>query len=96
MLILALFACGVTERNFDERFAVAWCPVAFECADAEELAVLYADEAECRAVMSSGAADLDACAFDARAAQDCLDAIEVMTCEEYDAGTPPACTLVCG
>ena len=96
MLILALLACGLTEKNYDDHFAEIYCARQFECNDAQELAALYADEAACRALLTSGAADEDACAFDTRAANDCLDALEAASCESFLAELPAACTQVCG
>jgi hypothetical protein len=97
MLLLALLACGPSEKTYAEDFATAWCPRQLECADAATLDALgYDDEGACVALLTSGAPDYDACDFDARAAQDCLDAVAAASCEEIVAGVPAACTQVCG
>jgi hypothetical protein len=96
MLLLALLACGLTEKNYDDQFAQVYCARQFECNDAVELSALYADEAACRDLLTSGAADEDACQFDTRAANDCLDALEAATCDDFLGPLPAACTQVCG
>jgi len=98
MLVLLLAACGLTEDNFPQRRAEVYCPRYLECAPQDTLDALgVATVDDCVALQTSGQATTEDCAFDARAAQDCLDVIEEVSCEDLVAQqNMPACLLVCG
>ena len=87
---------GVSENDFGKEAAKSICAKMFECLDKSVLNKMYADEAACQDALSAdydpGAKNAD-CNYDSKAAGDCLDAFDAMTCDDLKAGntTLPEC-----
>lgn len=101
-LVLSSFvACGVSEDEFSTEFTGHSCDLMFECSDEATLPYLpYTDAADCKAQLAE-AEEVDeaedTCDFDKGVAAECLDAMAVLTCEDYTGGSFPAsCSNVCG
>lgn len=88
---VVLTGCGVgtvTEDNFAEKAGQVECQILSKCMRAYYESE-YSDMADCRDEVNDDysdlADDLDdrGCDFDEDEAQDCLDTVSTLTCEEY-------------
>ena len=83
---------GVSEDKFGEEAAKSICAKMFECNEAM-ISKVYEDEAACQDALSGDyepGAKTDDCDYDAKAADDCLDAFDAMSCDDVKAGTVPS------
>jgi hypothetical protein len=101
-LVLSSFvACGVSEEEFSTEYTAHSCDLMFECTAEENLQYLpYTDAEDCKTQLAN-AEEVDeaedTCDFDKGLAAECLDAMAVLTCEDYTAvAFPPSCSNVCG
>lgn len=86
--LLALAGCGPDEASFREDYVASYCAWASECQwyeDADACGAAYVDWAPA-----------DTSCFDARAAKDCLDALDALQCPTAGASVefPDACNVV--
>ena len=84
---------GVSEDEFGEEAAKSICAKMFECLDESVVTKMYADEEACQEALSSDydpGAKTDDCDYDSKAADDCLDAFDAMSCDDLKAGTMPS------
>lgn len=89
--LVALTGCGLSEDKYAEESIRLSCEFIMECyADLE----LYASVDECITEVTADSEDPpDTCEYDAKAAKDCLSALEDMECpaEGELPETPAAC-----
>ena len=82
---------GVSEDDLGKEAAKSVCAKMFECNEAM-VSKVYEDEAACQDALSGdyepGAED--DCDYDSKAADDCLDAFDALSCDELKAGTTPS------
>ncbi len=91
-LSILLPACKVSEDKFIEEAAQSICSKWFECAEEEDLEMMWDDEGECREFIegeNQPEGDEADCEYDAKAADDCLDAYDEMDCDDVMEGTTP-------
>ncbi len=70
--LVLLGACGLSEDKFADSFNEKLCDKLTECNP----------DAECPEADDGDDADTADCTFDAKIAQECLDAIDAQTCDE--------------
>ena len=98
--LIATGCGGPSEDEFAEKAAEVACEKMFECMDQKALDFMgWDDEEACREDMEvdyePGGDDAD-CEYDSKAADDCLDAFEDLSCEDLKAGNMPSeCDDVC-
>jgi len=81
--LIALAGCGKLEpETFSEERAIAYCEVLQECG---ELADRGMDAYDCQLSQEQDYEGCESQAFDEDAAQDCLDAIPNLGCDETNA-----------
>jgi hypothetical protein len=96
LLLASLIATGcgggVSENDFGAEAAKSVCAKMFECNKAM-VSKVYADEAACQDALSGNydpTAKSADCNYDSKAAGDCLDAFDAMSCDDVKAGTTPS------
>jgi hypothetical protein len=90
-----LAACGgsISEDKFLDKLAQKTCDLAFECADEKDIDPKFNDEGECVEFikgLTQPQGDNADCEYDGDAANDCLDAIDELECDD-DAEDIPEC-----
>jgi hypothetical protein len=82
---------GVSEDEFAAEFAKSYCAKMFECMDQKALDFMgWDDEEACRQAMDGdgkGGDKSDDCNYDSKAADDCLDAFDALSCDDLKSGT---------
>ncbi len=88
---IGLMVACMTEDKFETDYTNEVCSLWFECADDATLELLgWTSEQDC--VDASETADDDdadevVCTFDDKAAQDCLDELAAVTCDDFLVGS---------
>jgi len=86
LLALGASACSFSESKFEKKASEASCEWTVECFEG-----VFADVDACLEA-DSEMSDTDSCEYDSKAAKDCVDAIEELTCD--DTGLPSVCNDV--
>lgn len=97
LLALTLLACAYSEDLFAEDMATATCQLYAEC----EYLGLFGFESQdacvtqVQSMYAPGA--MECPDYDGKVAQECIDGVQAMTCDDLYAGTwPQACAERCG
>jgi hypothetical protein len=86
-----LVGCAMSEDAFSDAYETSYCARAIECYDDATLEVMgWADEADCLSFLDEAADDDDdapVCTYVADFAQDCLDEVDAVSCDDFLTGT---------
>ena len=94
--LLALLAtgCGYTAEEFQADYAEAHCAVYDQCA-LLGVSEIYTSLEDCVAQVEASVA-VETCEFDRETAQECVDALNTMSCDDlYDDAWPGSCAAAC-
>lgn len=97
---ISLMAACLTEDSFTDQYQIETCDLAIECFDDVTLEFLEWETAQdCLDAGDEAEGDDDdaeECDFDAAMAQDCLDEVAAISCDDYVEGVSmDSCADVC-
>jgi hypothetical protein len=97
-LVFSLLAgCGgLSQDEFNDRYAEAYCTASFDCQEEGSAAVVIGDSVEdCKSFFEIAVASAaENCDYDELAAQECLDAVEGASCEDLMGSGSASCNVV--
>ena len=100
--LVTMTACGMSEDQYIDELVEIYCNNDVDCYSAEvlEANVGYTTVDECFETYEESFHDYapEGCEFDRDAAQECLDLMYTMTCDDWTTGNIPDCPPVylCG
>ena len=90
MITVLLFGC-LTQNNFDERYAEAFCEYAQQCEVLDLEGFSTVQECENETVLLPDTCDT----FDRKKAKDCIEQLSTISCKQALSGIPKTCDKVC-